>query len=189
MSGSSCGRETGPKSCMKVSRLPLLPNVVTNMHDAACSRGGRLAPQLRSVAYGPACCVGCLLSVRCVSSLPRARLLPLIDCAHDRYLKMLTLSLYFFNLLPLPFLDGGQLLDVLCDWWASRAAAGDSEAVMLSELEAASGEGEDAPVPRTTRRPVIRERAAGRPWWRKAVHVGVGALLASCVLLSMINSL
>ena len=127
--------------------------------------------------------------MRRVSSLPRTCLLPLIDCANDRYLKMLTLSLYFFNLLPLPFLDGGQLLDVLCDWWASRAVVADSEAVMLSELEAASGEGEDAPPSRVTRRPVGQERAAWKPWWRRVVHVGVGALLASCVLLSLVKSL
>jgi hypothetical protein len=31
----------------------------------------------------------------------------------DRYIKMATLSLYFFNLLPLPLLDGAQLLDVI----------------------------------------------------------------------------
>ena len=30
-----------------------------------------------------------------------------------RYLSLASLSLYFFNLLPLPYLDGGKLLEVL----------------------------------------------------------------------------
>ncbi|KAJ7489474.1 hypothetical protein FB451DRAFT_1225027 [Mycena latifolia] len=51
--------------------------------------------------------------------LPRFRLLPLWIYTSTRlfwdYLKMATLSLYLFNLLPLPYLDGSQFVHALLD--------------------------------------------------------------------------
>ena len=99
-----------------------------------------------------------------------------------RYAKTLTLSLYFFNLLPLPLLDGGQLLDALGDWWGLRRErarrAGDVE--MEDVLE--RGEGEVA-VPD---RAVAGRRTRGR--WKRVVHVSVGVLLGACVLLGLIDA-
>jgi membrane-associated protease RseP (regulator of RpoE activity) len=38
---------------------------------------------------------------------------------NSRYFKLISLSLYFFNLLPLPFLDGSQLISALLDLFLS----------------------------------------------------------------------
>ncbi|KAI0770208.1 hypothetical protein C8Q74DRAFT_1274160 [Fomes fomentarius] len=108
------------------------------------------------------------------------------------YLKMLTLSLYFFNLLPLPFLDGGQLLDTSLDWWAlSRTArAADGESIALGELAEEGGSGLQGPgvrIPQNTR-VTAAAASAKRNRLRQGVHVGVGALLGSCVLLSLANT-
>ena len=94
---------------------------------------------------------------------------------------MLTLSLYFFNLLPLPSLDGGQLLDVLLDWGLSGLA---DESIALGELE--GGAAHEA----TYRENVgLRTTSANaKEKWRKSVHVAVGALLGSCTLLSLANA-
>ena len=97
---------------------------------------------------------------------------------------MLTLSLYFFNLLPLPLLDGGQLLDVLLDWGLSPDRGSLDESIALGELE--GGGAHEATYrenagPRTT-------SANAKEKWRKSVHVAVGALLGSCTLLSLANA-
>ena len=109
----------------------------------------------------------------------------LTDGVHLRYLKMLSLSLYFFNLLPLPFLDGGQLFDVLYDWQTSgHGNPADRETLMLDRLEAAPLEAERVSPP-PNRSPVTARRKA---WWRRVVHVSVGTLTGCCILLSFMKT-
>nr|VWP02519.1 N/A [Ganoderma boninense] len=101
------------------------------------------------------------------------------------YLKMLSLSLYFFNLLPLPFLDGGQLFDVLYDWRTSaRRDPTDGETLILDQLEAAPPGAER--VSPHTRSPGATRR---KLWWRRAVHISVGMLTGCCVFLSFMKTL
>ncbi|KAM5543784.1 hypothetical protein V8D89_002401 [Ganoderma adspersum] len=109
--------------------------------------------------------------------------LPVIWNTLFLYLKMLSLSLYFVNLLPLPFLDGGQLFDALYDWWTSeRGDPADGETVILDQLEAAPLEAER--VSQSTRSLGATRRKA---WWRRAVHVSVGMLTGCYVLLSFMK--
>ncbi|OBZ78197.1 Membrane-bound transcription factor site-2 protease [Grifola frondosa] len=61
--------------------------------------------------------------------------LPIIADTFFTYLKMLTLSLYFFNMLPLPFLDGAQFLDALFDFFAIREISAQSEQIAMVALE------------------------------------------------------
>ncbi|KAJ7176575.1 hypothetical protein C8R46DRAFT_39915 [Mycena filopes] len=72
--------------------------------------------------------------------LPRFRLLPLSVYTSTRliwdYLKMATLSLYLFNLLPLPYLDGSQLVQAVLET-TYRAESGFDE-YDVEALEAAS---------------------------------------------------
>ncbi|KZV70145.1 hypothetical protein PENSPDRAFT_685782 [Peniophora sp. CONT] len=49
------------------------------------------------------------------------------------YVRALTLSLFLFNLLPLPRLDGAQLLDALLDLWATRRES--AKEVELDDVE------------------------------------------------------
>ena len=106
------------------------------------------------------------------------------DDVRFRYLKMLSLSLYFFNLLPLPFLDGGQLFDVLYDWRTSeRDDPADGETVMLDQLEAAPLEAERVSQPTRSLR-ALRRKAR----WRRIVHVSVGMLTGCCVFLSFLKA-
>ncbi|KAI0772391.1 hypothetical protein BD413DRAFT_612553 [Trametes elegans] len=123
--------------------------------------------------------------------LPRARWLPMglpfVWATLFSYLQTLTLSLYFFNLLPLPFLDGGQLLDVLADAWArvGRGRPGD-EAIPLAGVE----EGESAGGVTTSRARTgsVGARAESMTRWKKVVHVGAGVLTGACVVLSLVNT-
>ena len=105
---------------------------------------------------------------------------------------MLTLSLYLFNLLPLPFLDGGQLLDALQDWWLETPIpygddididAGDGEE--LAELGVGGGTTQRAHVPA---RSAEAKKTRLRLRLRRTVHVGAGALLGACVVLSVVNA-
>ena len=106
-------------------------------------------------------------------------------------MQMLSLSLYFFNLLPLPFLDGGQLFDVLADWAAARR----TDSVRLSdgftnedglELGEVVRDGEGSIVaPARPRRPTV-EKAKGRR--RRLIHMAVGALLVICILAGLADS-
>ncbi|KAI0755061.1 peptidase family M50-domain-containing protein [Daedaleopsis nitida] len=116
--------------------------------------------------------------------LPRSRILPLglpvWWAILFMYMEMLTLSLYFFNLLPLPFLDGGQLLDVLLAWQMRPAADESADTMLLGELEG-GGAG-----PR--HQPVAHSMAA-KARWRKGVHVAVGALLGVCTFFSLTNAI
>ncbi|KAJ7768389.1 hypothetical protein B0H16DRAFT_1673554 [Mycena metata] len=72
--------------------------------------------------------------------LPHFRLLPLWVYTSTRlcwdYLKMATLSLYLFNLLPLPYLDGSQFVQALLEM-VFRAESGFDE-YDVEALEAAS---------------------------------------------------
>ena len=92
---------------------------------------------------------------------------------------MLTLSLYFFNLLPLPFLDGGQLLDALQDWWLETPIpygddididAGDGEE--LAELGVGGG---------TTQRAHVPARRADAKKTRLRLRLRRGLLVELCV--------
>ncbi|KAG5635122.1 hypothetical protein H0H81_012382 [Sphagnurus paluster] len=101
--------------------------------------------------------------------------LPLFADLFWEYLVMASLSLYLFNLLPLPHLDGTQLLSVLLDMALALdssggtgtgagagqhfAAARDSDEYEY-ELEAA----EDVHIPRRSRR---------RMWWKVKLERGV----------------
>ncbi|KAH9896548.1 hypothetical protein C8Q73DRAFT_686015 [Cubamyces lactineus] len=98
------------------------------------------------------------------------------------YLKMLTLSLYFFNLLPLPFLDGGQLFDILSEEWDTRQPR-ISENLPLRRLE----EGEDtiSPTEASQVQHIDRNKGALR---RRIVHMVVSALLVLCIVLSLWNT-
>ena len=116
----------------------------------------------------------------------RERPTNLTDKVHFRYLKMLSLSLYFFNLLPLPFLDGGQLFDVLYDWRTSGPGdPADGETLMLDQLEAAPLEAERISPPPNRSFGAARQKA----WWRRVVHVSVGTLTGCCILLSFMKTL
>lgn len=97
-------------------------------------------------------------------------------------MKMLTLSLYFFNLLPLPVLDGGQLYDTLYEAWAAHRSD-EHEFVPLSSMEGAE-RGDDEPA-RVMQSRNWRER---RTRLRRAVHIGVFALLGLCIVLSLVNT-
>ncbi len=98
-------------------------------------------------------------------------------------MKMLTLSLYFFNLLPLPVLDGGQLYDTLYEALAAHTSE-EHEFVPLSSMEEGAELGDSVPA----------RRAQGRNWrekrtrLRRAVHICVLALLGLCVVLSLVNT-
>ncbi|RDX42017.1 hypothetical protein OH76DRAFT_1489006 [Lentinus brumalis] len=119
--------------------------------------------------------------------LPRSHMLPiglpLLFSQLFTYLQTLTLSLYFFNLLPLPFLDGGQLLDALHSWWSAPSSirSPTAESVPLSELEGGDGA-------RTGRRPQVDPHAHVRKDLRGVVHVCAGALLGICVVLALANA-
>ncbi|KAI0354020.1 hypothetical protein OH77DRAFT_1426424 [Trametes cingulata] len=98
------------------------------------------------------------------------------------YLKVLTLSLYFFNLLPLPFLDGGQLLDALYDWWPAGKSQG-FEGVDLDRLE----EGRERSAAVSPERPA-GTRTGRKAGWRRVVHITVGTLTGCCIVLSIVDT-
>lgn len=91
------------------------------------------------------------------------------------YLQAATLSLFVFNLLPLPYLDGEQLFGVLLDY-AFDATPRYAEEEYDVDVEEASGE--------RSRR---RGRRAGR--WKmgllRVVRLGTMLLFGSCVLLGL----
>lgn len=59
----------------------------------------------------------------------------------NRYISTLSLSLYFFNLLALPFLDGSQVLGAMLDWVCCDPSRTDSsiDAIPLDDLVYISG--------------------------------------------------
>ncbi|KAF8191366.1 hypothetical protein BJ912DRAFT_1041697 [Pholiota molesta] len=110
---------------------------------------------------------------------PRIWILPLwappLVAIFWEYLTMATLSLYFFNLLPLPHLDGTELLHSLLDW----AFEMDNGAVSynFSALEAGENDREE---PRTRRR--WKERIM-----RYTPYAMCGLVICS-ILLSILNA-
>ncbi|KAI8973161.1 hypothetical protein BD414DRAFT_468867 [Trametes punicea] len=98
------------------------------------------------------------------------------------YLKTLSLSLYFFNLLPLPHLDGGQLFNILHDAWTSRANQR-HESIPIQQLE----QGEDN-TPATSSRMPIKGHADRKAQYRMAVYMIIGGLLGLCTILSLVNT-
>ncbi|KAI0666366.1 hypothetical protein C8Q78DRAFT_984221 [Trametes maxima] len=106
--------------------------------------------------------------------------LPFVWSALFSYFKMLTLSLYFFNLLPLPVLDGGQLFDVLDAAWATRQSAVGEEFPM-NHIE-------DGEEPMVSRSVVTGWRYEAKTRIRRAVHIAVCTLLALCIILSLANA-
>ena len=94
---------------------------------------------------------------------------------------MLTLSLYFFNLLPLPFLDGGQIFDTLTDKWDAWGQQV-TENLPMRRLE----EGEDSRPPTDTQ--AQRGGRSQRALRQRIVHVVVCALLVLCTVLSLWNT-
>ncbi|KAI0644139.1 hypothetical protein C8Q79DRAFT_1002094 [Trametes meyenii] len=107
--------------------------------------------------------------------LPMA--LPFVWGTFFSYLKMLTLSLYFFNLLPLPILDGGQLFDIMNHAWTTRQ----SEEFPMNHIE----DGVERVVTQTKAADGLHE---GKVGIRRVVHIIVYALLGLCITLSLANT-
>lgn len=103
-----------------------------------------------------------------------------------RYIQMATLSLFIFNLLPLPFLDGTQMLEAALDFGfgstidmhpAQYNAGNNDDDMNLDALEGGAG--------RTNGRRRRREK------WRcrleKTLKSGTTGLVATCIGLGTIN--
>jgi S2P endopeptidase len=99
--------------------------------------------------------------------------------AFRSYLQMATLSLYLFNLLPLPFLDGTQLLEtfLLIDSSVTDIA----DAVDLEALEGGFS--------RRGRRNASRRYVRWRNLANKTVRLGTTGLFAVCVSLALIKAI
>ena len=100
------------------------------------------------------------------------------------YVSTLTLSLFLFNLLPLPYLDGSQLLEAVFDYvqeW--RGGGGDGE-----DLEMGSGYNSSA-----DRLGALRSRSWKIQRWRGRVVGGAkvvsSGLLGVCVLMGVWNAI
>ncbi|EMD32425.1 hypothetical protein CERSUDRAFT_99509 [Gelatoporia subvermispora B] len=121
--------------------------------------------------------------------LPRWEFLPLqlppVVNVFFSYLKMITLSLYFLNLLPLPALDGAHFLEALLDWLGDRGTPIDGIGLSgLGTLES----GLDAA--NTT--DVGRRALTSVPWKPKAqraIQVTAMSLVGACILLGVMNAL
>jgi S2P endopeptidase len=88
---------------------------------------------------------------------------------------MATLSLYLFNLLPLPFLDGTQLLDAALNFVFRSFSA--VEEVDLEALEGGNGRG---------RMHGHRSRR-WKQWATRTIKSGTVGLSVGCVTLGAIN--
>jgi len=89
---------------------------------------------------------------------------------------MATLSLYFFNLLPIPHLDGSELLHSFVD------LAFDAQPdVFLYDVEALESNEGNYEGSRKCRR--------WKAWIVKCFHVATTALVASCILITLLNSM
>jgi S2P endopeptidase len=95
----------------------------------------------------------------------------------DSYVSTLTLSLYLFNLLPLPFLDGAQLLDALSELlFVSVSSSSARSSASQDGLDVESG---DASRPRV--HTVGKERWDA--WYariRRGVQIGLLGVLVVC---------
>jgi S2P endopeptidase len=111
-------------------------------------------------------------SILAVSAVQHSTLTQLKD---RRYLVMGTLSLFFFNLLPLPYLDGSQFLDTIL------------QVLNEDELDGAVYDIEALEDARDRRNPRERER-----WKRMLMAVVPQAtigLFGICIILGVINVL
>jgi S2P endopeptidase len=93
-----------------------------------------------------------------------------------RYLTMATLSLFFFNLLPIPYLDGSELLESFVDlaFHTQRDAfTYDVEALESNERDY---EG-------------FRRRRRWKALIVRCFHVVTTALVASYILITLLNSM
>ena len=88
---------------------------------------------------------------------------------------MATLSLYFFNLLPIPHLDGSELLQSFVE------LAFDTQRDMLMyDVEALESSGGDYEGSRKSRR--------RKAWIIRCFHVVTTTLVISCILITLLNS-
>jgi S2P endopeptidase len=95
------------------------------------------------------------------------------------YLQTITLSLYLFNLLPLPFLDGSQLLSILLLYMCTTEAQGSSNVVdeELELIESGVIHREDKPL-------FLEPKARIKRAQTTIERVTIG-LLALCIVLSL----
>ncbi|KAF9809340.1 hypothetical protein IEO21_07442 [Rhodonia placenta] len=116
---------------------------------------------------------------------PRMRLLPVrlpvLVGAFISYVQMLSLSLYFFNMLPVSFLDGGPFLDAAADFavMSSGGTLGVREDVELAALEGGPGSASHRPSP-------------GGEWksrLQRTLHYTSIILFGSCCLLGLVRTL
>ncbi|KAI0084668.1 hypothetical protein BDY19DRAFT_970529 [Irpex rosettiformis] len=121
--------------------------------------------------------------------LPRYAFLPLgvpnAGAVLFSYVSTLTLSLYLFNLLPLPYLDGSQLLEALFDFVQERTS--------INSSRSASGDLESGYNSSSTRLGALRLRSWKADRWRtkmvggaKVISVG---LMGLCVILGVWNAI
>lgn len=95
---------------------------------------------------------------------------------------MATLSLYLFNLLPLPFLDGTQLLDAILDFVFDCYFFATSGAPEEIDLEALEGG-----VSHVASRRGRSGHGRWKRWVAKMVRSGTTGLCVGCVGLGVIN--
>jgi S2P endopeptidase len=96
----------------------------------------------------------------------------------DRYLRMATLSLYFFNLLPLPFLDGAQFLNTILDMsFDSPVQSASIEEYDLEALE--------------TRTPPRRMMTETMSHWKyslaRVIPVTTAGIFVACTVLALLD--
>lgn len=89
---------------------------------------------------------------------------------------MATLSLYFFNLLPIPHLDGSELMQSFVDLVFNSQR--DMFTYDVEALESNEGDYEDS-----------RKRQRWKAWIIKCFHVITTASVASCILITLLNSM
>ncbi|KAI0313672.1 hypothetical protein OF83DRAFT_1175456 [Amylostereum chailletii] len=98
--------------------------------------------------------------------LPLPIWLPWFFTTFIEYMKMLSLSLFLFNLLPLPRLDGAALLHSLLDRWERPG-----ENIDVEDVERGPG------LPDRTR------ISAGKARWMRGAQVVTTGLFGGCILL------
>ncbi|THH15185.1 hypothetical protein EW146_g5250 [Bondarzewia mesenterica] len=95
------------------------------------------------------------------------------------YLQTLTLSLFFFNLLPLPRLDGTQFLEALLEFYAGKDAV--NEEVALEEMEGGQFGG------RWNSESRHQWEGKGKKWRERmcrSIKAAAAGLVGGCVLLA-----
>ena len=99
-----------------------------------------------------------------------------------RYAQTLTLSLYFFNLLPFPLLDGGQLLGVILDVIYPGEGGAGADSFELDDVDLERGGPGAGPEAIKRRRGIFASAFGYKPGRKDAIVNGVswgaGILLA-----------